>query len=339
MKNVMVTLGELSAELVSCVIECGQVHAGGPGGPEGHACAAVAVWSDAKGIPRRPGVHAPTVPVAVATLGHSRRSRPGRGEGVVADFVEVDVHDGVATILLNRPKMNALNLQMQREIHAAAEEIAGRADIGAVVLHGGPKVFAAGADVKEMADMSFQEMSQAAISLQGSFTALAQIPQPTIAAITGYALGGGCELAMCCDMRIAADEAKLTTAFSKVGLSGDFGGSYFLTQILGAAKAREMYFTAEVILGKEAARIGLVNRSVPADQLAQAAADYARELASLPTIAVGYMKRNLNAAMQNSLSEVLDLEATHMIRTFETHDHKAAAVAFVEKRAPKFEGR
>jgi len=257
----------------------------------------------------------------------------------VADFVEVDVHDGVATILLNRPKMNALNLQMQREIHAAAEEIAGRADIGAVVLHGGPKVFAAGADVKEMADMSFQEMSQAAISLQGSFTALAQIPQPTIAAITGYALGGGCELAMCCDMRIAADEAKLTTAFSKVGLSGDFGGSYFLTQILGAAKAREMYFTAEVILGKEAARIGLVNRSVPADQLAQAAADYARELASLPTIAVGYMKRNLNAAMQNSLSEVLDLEATHMIRTFETHDHKAAAVAFVEKRAPKFEGR
>jgi 2-(1,2-epoxy-1,2-dihydrophenyl)acetyl-CoA isomerase len=160
-----------------------------------------------------------------------------------------------------------------------------------------------------------------------------------LAVISGPAAGAGLSLALACDMRIAADEAKLTTAFSKVGLSGDFGGSYFLTQILGAAKAREMYFTAEVILGKEAARIGLVNRSVPGEQLAQAAADYARELASLPTIAVGYMKRNLNAAMQNSLSEVLDLEATHMIRTFETHDHKAAAVAFVEKRAPKFEGR
>jgi len=157
--------------------------------------------------------------------------------------------------------------------------------------------------------------------------------------ISGPAAGAGLSLALACDMRIAADEAKLTTAFSKVGLSGDFGGSYFLTQILGAAKAREMYFTAEVILGKEAARMGLVNRSVPGEQLAQAAADYARELASLPTIAVGYMKRNLNAAMQNSLSEVLDLEATHMIRTFETHDHKAAAVAFVEKRAPQFEGR
>jgi 2-(1,2-epoxy-1,2-dihydrophenyl)acetyl-CoA isomerase len=165
------------------------------------------------------------------------------------------------------------------------------------------------------------------------------MPKPTLAVISGPAAGAGLSLALACDMRIAADEAKLTTAFSKVGLSGDFGGSYFLTQILGAAKAREMYFTAEVILGKEAARIGLVNRSVPAEQLAQAAADYARELASLPTIAVGYMKRNLNAAMQNSLSEVLDLEATHMIRTFETHDHKAAAVAFVEKRAPQFQGR
>ena len=168
---------------------------------------------------------------------------------------------------------------------------------------------------------------------------LHEMPKPTLAVISGPAAGAGLSLALACDMRIAADDAKLTTAFSKVGLSGDFGGSYFLTQILGAAKAREMYFTAEVILGKEAARIGLVNRSVPADQLAQAAADYARELASLPTIAVGYMKRNLNAAMQNSLSEVLDLEATHMIRTFATHDHKAAAQAFVEKRAPKFEGR
>jgi 2-(1,2-epoxy-1,2-dihydrophenyl)acetyl-CoA isomerase len=168
---------------------------------------------------------------------------------------------------------------------------------------------------------------------------LHEMPKPTLAVISGPAAGAGLSLALACDMRIAADDAKLTTAFSKVGLSGDFGGSYFLTQILGAAKAREMYFTAEVILGKEAARIGLVNRSVPGDKLAQAAHDYARELASLPTIAVGYMKRNLNAAMQNSLSEVLDLEATHMIRTFETQDHKAAAVAFVEKRAPKFEGR
>jgi 2-(1,2-epoxy-1,2-dihydrophenyl)acetyl-CoA isomerase len=147
-------------------------------------------------------------------------------------------------------------------------------------------------------------------------------------------------MALACDMRIAADDAKLTTAFSKVGLSGDFGGSYFLSHILGAAKAREMYFSAEVILGKEAARIGLVHRAVPADELAQAAKAWAHELAALPTIAVGYMKRNLNAAMRGaSLAEVLDLEATHMIRTFQTQDHKSAATAFVEKRAPQFEGR
>jgi 2-(1,2-epoxy-1,2-dihydrophenyl)acetyl-CoA isomerase len=140
-------------------------------------------------------------------------------------------------------------------------------------------------------------------------------------------------------MRIAADDAKLTTAFSKVGLSGDFGGSYFLNHLVGVAKAREMYFTAQVITGAEAQRIGLVHRAVPTAQLAEAARAWAAELAALPTIAVGYMKRNLNAGLRMSLSDVLDTEAVHMIRTFETADHKAAAVAFVEKRAPRFEGR
>jgi 2-(1,2-epoxy-1,2-dihydrophenyl)acetyl-CoA isomerase len=168
---------------------------------------------------------------------------------------------------------------------------------------------------------------------------LHEMPKPTLAVIAGPAAGAGLSLALACDMRIASDDAKLTTAFSKVGLSGDFGGSYFLNHIVGAAKAREMYFTAEVILGKEAARLGLVHRSVPADQLTQAAEAWAQELAALPTIAVGYMKRNLNAAMRSPLSDVLDLEATHMMRTFETQDHKSAAQAFVEKRAPKFQGR
>ena len=145
-------------------------------------------------------------------------------------------------------------------------------------------------------------------------------------------------IALACDMRIAADDAKLTTAFSKVGLSGDFGGSYFLNHLVGAAKARELYFTARVVLGAEALPMGLVNRSVPSDQLAQAAQAFAQELAALPTIAVGYMKKNLNVAMRGSLSDTLDSEAIHMIRTFETADHKGAAAAFVEKRAPKFNG-
>ncbi len=140
-------------------------------------------------------------------------------------------------------------------------------------------------------------------------------------------------------MRIAADDAKLTTAFSKVGLSGDFGGSYFLNHLVGAAKAREMYFTGCVVRGDEAEKIGLVNRAVPGAQLAEVARAWAAELAALPTIAIGYMKRNLNTGLRASLSDVLDAEAIHMIRTFDTNDHRGAAVAFVEKRVPAFKGQ
>jgi len=256
--------------------------------------------------------------------------------------------DGIATLTLNRPaSRNSLTTEILFELAQAMPRLAQDPAVRLVVLTGKGGAFCAGGDVKGFANRAadssnaptFEQSAQTLRARMEVSRWLHEMPKPTLAVISGPAAGAGLSLALACDMRIAADEAKLTTAFSKVGLSGDFGGSYFLTHILGAAKAREMYFTAEVILGKEAARIGLVNRSVPAEQLAQAAADYARELASLPTIAVGYMKRNLNAAMQNSLSEVLDLEATHMIRTFETHDHKAAAVAFVEKRAPQFEGR
>jgi 2-(1,2-epoxy-1,2-dihydrophenyl)acetyl-CoA isomerase len=165
------------------------------------------------------------------------------------------------------------------------------------------------------------------------------MPKPTLAVIPGPAAGAGFSLAVACDLRIAADDAKFTTAFSKIGLSGDFGGSYFLNHLVGAAKARELYFTGAVVAGDEALRIGLVNRTVPAAQLAGAAAAWAAELAALPTVAIGYMKRNLNAGLQGTLAQVLDAEAIHMIRTFETDDHKGAAAAFVEKRAPQFNGR
>jgi len=168
---------------------------------------------------------------------------------------------------------------------------------------------------------------------------LHEMPKPTLAVIPGPAAGAGLSLALACDLRIASEDAKLTTAFSKIGLSGDFGGSYFLNHLVGAAKAREMYFTGQVVSGAEAQRIGMVNRAVPTAQLAEAARAWAAELAALPTIAVGYMKRNLNIGLRGSLSDVLDAEAIHMIRTFETDDHKAAAAAFVEKRAPSFEGR
>jgi 2-(1,2-epoxy-1,2-dihydrophenyl)acetyl-CoA isomerase len=124
-----------------------------------------------------------------------------------------------------------------------------------------------------------------------------------------------------------------------VGLSGDFGGSYFLNHLVGAAKAREMYFTGQVIKGDEALKIGLVNRAVPAADLPAAAKAWATELAALPTIALGYMKRNLNIGLRSSLADTLDTEAMHMIRTFDTSDHKGAALAFVEKRKPTFKGQ
>jgi 2-(1,2-epoxy-1,2-dihydrophenyl)acetyl-CoA isomerase len=145
-------------------------------------------------------------------------------------------------------------------------------------------------------------------------------------------------LALACDLRIAAEDAKLTTAFSRVGLSGDFGGSYFLSHLVGIAKARELYFTGRVLLGQEALELGIVNRVTTPEDLEREANSYAAELAALPTLAVGYMKKNLNAALKGSLSDVLDDEAIHMIRTFETDDHKNAAQAFLEKRAPVFSG-
>ena len=168
---------------------------------------------------------------------------------------------------------------------------------------------------------------------------LREAPKPTLAVIPGAAAGAGLSLALACDLRIAAKEAKLTTAFSKVGLSGDYGGTYFLTHLVGAAKARELFFTAEVITGEEALRLGVVNRAVPRDALEEAGRAWARQLAGLPTVAIGYMKRNLNAAEHATLSEVLDIEAQNMVRTQMTEDHKAASAAFVRKEAPMFTGR
>jgi 2-(1,2-epoxy-1,2-dihydrophenyl)acetyl-CoA isomerase len=168
---------------------------------------------------------------------------------------------------------------------------------------------------------------------------LHEMPKPTLAVIPGAAAGAGLSLALACDLRLASDNAKLSTAFARIGLSGDFGGSYFLNHLVGAAKARELYFTGRMADAAEALHMGLLNRTVPAEQLQAAAQAFALELAALPTIALGYMKKNLNLGLRGSLADVLDSEAIHMVRTFETQDHKQAAQAFVDKRMPRFEGR
>jgi 2-(1,2-epoxy-1,2-dihydrophenyl)acetyl-CoA isomerase len=221
-----------------------------------------------------------------------------------------------------------------------------------VVLTGAGDAFCAGGDVKGFAKNAAgaaPAVAAGAMSFDLKVTDLRarmevsrllhEMPKPTLAVISGPAAGAGLSLALACDLRIAADDAKLTTAFSKIGLSGDFGGSYFLHHLVGAAKARDLYFSGQVVRGEEAARMGLVNRAVPAAQLAQAATAWAAELAALPTVAIGYMKRNLNLGLRASLADVMDAEAVHMVRTFDTEDHKGAAVAFVEKRPPRFEGR
>jgi 2-(1,2-epoxy-1,2-dihydrophenyl)acetyl-CoA isomerase len=255
---------------------------------------------------------------------------------------------GIATLTMHRPEArNALTREMLAAMAQALQRLALDPAIRLVVLTGSGAAFCSGGDVKGFATntagapstMSFDHKVTYLRALMEVSRYLHEMPKPTLAVIPGPAAGAGLSLALACDMRIATDDAKLTTAFSKVGLSGDFGGSYFLNHIVGAARAREMYFTGQVLLGSEAQRIGLVNRSVPAAQLAEAARAWATELAALPTVAIGYMKRNLNAGLHGSLADVLDAEAVHMIRTFETGDHKGAAAAFVEKRAPKFLGQ
>jgi 2-(1,2-epoxy-1,2-dihydrophenyl)acetyl-CoA isomerase len=256
--------------------------------------------------------------------------------------------NGVTTLTMNRPQArNAFTRDMIEALAEALPRLATDPAVRLVVLTGAGDAFCAGGDVKGFAKaaagapavMSFdQKVTDLRARMEVSRW-LHEMPKPTLAVIPGPAAGAGLSLALACDLRIAADDAKLTTAFSKVGLSGDFGGSYFLNHLVGAAKARELYFTGEVVRGSEAQKIGLVNRAVPATQLAAAASSWAAELAALPTVAVGYMKRNLNVGLRGSLNDVLDAEAVHMVRTFETDDHKGAAAAFVEKRAPQFSGK
>jgi 2-(1,2-epoxy-1,2-dihydrophenyl)acetyl-CoA isomerase len=254
---------------------------------------------------------------------------------------------GIATLTMNRPESrNAFSREMLEALAAALPRLAVDPAVRLVVLTGTGTAFSAGGDVKGFAKaaagasavMSFDTKVTHLRQLMEISRWLHEMPKPTLAVMPGPAAGAGLSLALACDMRIAADDAKLTTAFAKIGLSGDFGSSYFLNHLVGAAKAREMFFTAQVVRGDDAVKIGLVNRSVPAAQLAQAALAWATELAALPTVAIGYMKRNLNTGLRAGLAEVLDAEAIHMVRSFETADHKSAAVAFVEKRPPHFGG-
>lgn len=259
----------------------------------------------------------------------------------MAEFVSTEVSNGVATIRLNRPPMNPLSLQVQGEIRDAARALGADPAVGAVILYGGPDVFAAGADVKEMVDMTFQDMSLASAALQGAFDAVAAIPQPTIAAITGYALGGGCELALCCDLRIAADNAKLGQPEVLLGIIPGAGGTQRLPRLVGVAKAKELIFTGRFVGAEEALAIGLVNQVVSADQVYDTAFALAARLAKGAPLALRAAKQVIDNGLDADLKTGLALERLAFSGLFATDDRAIGMASFVEHGPGKaqFTGR
>jgi 2-(1,2-epoxy-1,2-dihydrophenyl)acetyl-CoA isomerase len=261
------------------------------------------------------------------------------------DLLEL-VKDGVAVLTLNRPdRLNAMSRPMLDALLEALPRLAEDPAVGVVVLTGAGRGFCAGGDVKAMAEgnelggQTMEDRAQALRSRMETSRWLHEMPKPTIAMMRGPAAGAGLSLAMACDMRIASDTVKLGTAFARVGYSGDFGGSYYLTQLVGTAKARELYFTADLLDAQQALGLGLVNRVVADARLEEETMALASRLARGPRVAFRYMKRNMNAAESASLKEMLDLEAWNHTRTGMTEDHREAARAFVEKREPQFKGR
>jgi 2-(1,2-epoxy-1,2-dihydrophenyl)acetyl-CoA isomerase len=259
------------------------------------------------------------------------------------DLIETS-SDGIATLTLNRPqRLNALSRGMLEGLLGALARLAGDPNVGAIVLTGAGRAFCAGGDVKRMAEhtseLSVDEETRDLRARMEVSRLLHEIPKPTIAMVNGPAAGAGMSLALACDLRVAGQSARFVTAFANVGFSGDFGGSYFLAKLVGTGKARELYYTAEPVDAAQALALGIVNRVVDDADLAETTMKLARKLAHGPRIALALMKKNFNAAESGSLAELLDLEARGQIETGRTADHKEAARAFVEKRAPVFAGR
>jgi enoyl-CoA hydratase/carnithine racemase len=259
----------------------------------------------------------------------------------MADFVRLEVEDGVGTIRLDRPKMNALNRQVQEEIRAAAAEASTREDVKAVVVYGGERVFAAGADIKEMADLSYVDMVERSGPLQSSFTAVARIPKPVVAAITGYALGGGCELALCADVRFAADDAMIGQPEILLGIIPGAGGTQRLSRLVGPSRAKDIVFTGRFVPAGEALAIGLVDKVVPADQVYAEAFGWAAQFRNAATLALRAAKESIDQGLEVDLDTGLAIERQQFAALFATEDRRIGMTSFVEQGPGKarFEGR
>jgi 2-(1,2-epoxy-1,2-dihydrophenyl)acetyl-CoA isomerase len=260
------------------------------------------------------------------------------------DIVLQNLDNGLLTITMNRPdRRNALNVDMTTGLINAARRATEDHAVRAVLLKGAGGTFCVGGDVKAMAEARTPLPYEAKMATLRSRMEVSRIlhdmPKPVVAQVDGAAAGAGLSIALACDLRVASESAKITTAFAKVGLSGDFGGTYFLTHLLGSAKARELYLTSPVLTAREALALGMVTRVVPDAEIDAAARELAMSLAEGPSVTLGYIKRNINNAEHLSLDACLDAEAMNHSRSSETTDHKEAAKAFVEKRKPVFVGQ
>jgi enoyl-CoA hydratase/carnithine racemase len=259
----------------------------------------------------------------------------------VGEFVRVESADGIATIRLDRPKMNALNAQVQDEIAAAAAQVSADSGVRAVILYGGERVFAAGADIKEMASMGYPAMAVRSAALQASFTAVADIPKPVVAAVTGYALGGGLELALCADFRVLGESAKVGQPEILLGIIPGAGGTQRLPRLIGPARAKDLIFSGRHVAADEALAIGLADTVVPDADVYQAARDLIGQYATGPALALSAAKQAVNRGLEVDLATGLEIERVHFAALFGTEDQKNGMRSFMENGPGKavFEGR
>ncbi len=259
----------------------------------------------------------------------------------MAEFVRVERDQGIATIRLDRPKMNALNAQVQDEIAAAALEVDADPEIRAVVLYGGEKVFAAGADIKEMAEASFAQVAVDSRRLQAAFTAVARIGKPVVAAVTGYALGGGLELALCADFRVAGEGARLGQPEILLGIIPGAGGTQRLPRLIGPARAKDIVFTGRFVGAAEALQVGLVDKVVPDDQVYRVARDLVAQYANGPAVALRGAKQAMDAGLEVDLDTGLEIERLNFAALFATEDQRTGMRSFIENGPGKatFAGR
>jgi enoyl-CoA hydratase len=246
------------------------------------------------------------------------------------EFVRLEVADGVGTLRLDRPKMNAISLQVQDELRAAAAEATDREDVKAVVIYGGERVFAAGNDVKEMADLGYADMVRLGGSVQSAVTAVARIPKPVVAAITGYALGGGFELALSCDRRIAGDNAKVGQPEILLGIIPGGGGTQRLARLIGPSKAKDVIFTGRMYKAEEALALGMVDEVVAPDEVYSRAHAWATQFVNGPTRAIAAAKAAIDRGLDTDLRTGLNLESEMFAALFGTEDQTIGMRSFAE---------